>query len=150
MPSSYVSAHYHLIFSTKHREPTLAPAVAPRVYDYLGGITRGLGGVLLAAGGMPDHVHLLVGLGATRALSDILRDLKANSSKWVHETFPELAGFGWQTGYGAFVVSYSLLDAVKGYIARQEEHHRTRTFQEEFVLFLCRHRIDYDDRYLWD
>lgn len=150
MPSSYLSAHYHLIFSTKHREPTLAPSVAPRVYDYLGGICKGLGGVLLAAGGMPDHVHLLVGLGATRALSDVMRDLKASSSKWIHDTFPDLTGFGWQTGYGAFVVSYSLLGAVNGYIARQEEHHRERTFQEEFVLFLRRHGIEYDERYLWE
>ena len=150
MPSSYISAHYHLIFSTKHRKPTLAPAVAPRMYDYLGGIVRGLDGVLLAAGGMPDHVHLLVGLGTTRALSDVMRDLKANSSKWVHDTFPEMGWFGWQTGYGAFVVSYSLLDAVKEYIAGQETHHRTQTFQEEFVLFLHRHRLEFDERYLWD
>jgi putative transposase len=150
MPSSHLSLHYHLIFSTKHREPLLAPAIAPRVYDYLGGILRSLDGVLLAAGGMPDHVHLLVGLGATRSLADVLRDLKAGSSKWVHETFPEMGGFRWQVGYGAFVVSYSLLDAVRAYIARQEEHHRKRSFQEEYVLFLRRHGIEYDERYVWE
>lgn len=150
MPSSHLSLHYHLIFSTKHREPLLASAFASRVYDYMGGIVRGLDGVLLAAGGMSDHVHLLIGLGATRALADVLRELKAGSSKWVHQTFPELGGFRWQTGYGAFVVSYSLLDVVKAYIDQQEEHHRSRTFQEEFVLFLRRHGIEYDERYLWE
>jgi putative transposase len=150
MPSSHLSLHYHLIFSTKHREPLIAPALAVRLYDDIGGIVRGAEGVLLAAGGMPDHVHLLVGLGATRALADVLRDVKAGSSKWIHDTFPESSGFRWQTGYGAFVVSHSLLDVVREYIRNQEEHHRSRTFQEEYILFLRRHRIDYDERYVWE
>ena len=150
MPSSYLSLHYHLIFSTKHREPHITPAIAPRLYDYIGGITRGLGGQLLAAGGMPDHVHLLVRLGATRAVADVLRDLKAGASKWVHDTHPDMAAFGWQIGYGAFAVSVSNLDDVRAYIENQEEHHRARTFRDEFVLFLDRHGIEYDERYLWE
>jgi putative transposase len=150
MPSSYLSLHYHLVFSTKHREPLLSPAVVPRVYDYIGGITRGLGGQLLVAGGIPDHVHLLVRLGATRAGAEVLRDLKAESSKWIHRNLPDLATFRWQIGYGAFAVSVSNLPDVKAYIENQEEHHRTRTYQQEFVALLDRHGIEYDERYLWD
>ncbi|MEO2088356.1 MAG: IS200/IS605 family transposase [Gemmataceae bacterium] len=150
MPSSYLSLHYHLVFSTKHREPSIPPTIAPRLYDYMGGITRGLGGQLLAAGGIPDHVHLLVRLGATRAVADVLRDLKAGSSKWVHDHLPDLAAFGWQIGYGAFAVSVFNLPEVKAYIKNQEEHHRTRTFRQEFVALLDRHGIEYDERYLWD
>ena len=100
MPSSYLSLHYHLVFSTKHREPTIADAVAPRLYDYLGGIIRKSGRQLLVAGGMPDHVHLLVRLGATRAVADVLRDLKAGSSGWVHDTFPVMAGSAGKPGTG--------------------------------------------------
>ena len=150
MPSSFLCLHYHLIFSTKQRKPQVVPEIAPRLYDYIGGIVRAAGGVLLAAGGMPDHVHLLVRLKATRAVADVLRDIKAGSSGWVHETFPERTDFAWQTGYAAFAVSVSGLGAVKEYIARQEEHHGETTFEEEFVAFLQKHGIEYDERYLWD
>ncbi len=150
MPSSYLSLHYHLIFSTKHRVPSLHPTVAPKVYEYLGSTVRGLGGQLLTAGGMPDHVHLLVRLGATKAVADVLRDLKSCTTKWAHETLPEMGAFAWQVGYGAFTVSPSMLNTVRRYIENQEEHHRTRTFQEEFVEFLHRHEVEYDERYLWD
>jgi REP element-mobilizing transposase RayT len=99
---------------------------------------------------MPDHVHLLVSVSKERALSDLLRTLKANSSRWIHETYPDRRGFAWQAGYGAFSVSNSGLDPVRGYIASQAEHHRRHTFQEEFVLFLQRHGIAFDERYLWE
>jgi REP element-mobilizing transposase RayT len=99
---------------------------------------------------MPDHVHLLTSLEKQVALSDALRLIKANSSGWVHDTFPHLRGFAWQAGYGGFTVRYSSIPHVKQYIARQAEHHRTRTFEEEFVDFLRRHRIPYDERYIWD
>jgi putative transposase len=150
MPSAYLSLHYHLVFSTKHRAPTITLEMAPRLYEYLGGIVRKEGGQLLTVGGMPDHVHLLVRLGATRAISDVLRAIKAGSSGWVHDTFTTAAGFGWQTGYGAFTVSRSNLDAVRQYIEHQEEHHRTRTFQEEFLELLVKHEVEFDEQYLWD
>jgi REP element-mobilizing transposase RayT len=150
MPQSFVSLHYHLIFSTKNRLPTLTAALAPRLYEYLDGILRAERGVLLSAGGMPDHIHLLVGLHQDHSVAGVLRLLKANSSKCVHETFPQLQAFAWQAGYGAFTVSYSNLSKVKAYIAGQAEHHRVRTFQEEFVAFLQRHGVTYDERYLWD
>jgi REP element-mobilizing transposase RayT len=150
MPQSFTSLHYHFVFSTKLREPTITPDLRPRLYDYLGGIIRDEGGVLLAAGGVADHVHLLVRLRQETAVADLLRVAKANSSKWVHETFPGSARFGWQAGYGAFTVSYSQVAAVKGYIGRQEEHHRRVTFQDEFRKFLIKHGIEFDEQYLWD
>lgn len=150
MPSSYLCLHYHLIFSTRHRKPQIETEIAPRLYDYMGGIVRGVGGVLLTAGGMPDHVHLLVRLGAVRGIADVPRDIKAGSSGWIHQTFPESSDFAWQTGYAAFAVSRSGLDAVREYIEGQEDHHRETTFQEEFLAFLEKHGIEYDERYLWE
>ena len=99
---------------------------------------------------MPDHVHLLADISKQQAVSDAVRQLKSNSSAWIHENFPTLQSFAWQTGYGAFTVSFSNVEAVTEYIATQAEHHRVRTFQEEFLDFLKRHEIEYDSRYLWD
>jgi REP element-mobilizing transposase RayT len=150
MPQSFTCLHYHLVFSTKHRLPQIAADLAPRLYAYLGGILRSDDGCLVAAGGMPDHVHLLARLSKQASVADALRLLKANSSKWIHETFPDRRDFAWQNGYGAFAVSYSNLTRVQRYIANQAEHHRTLTFQEEFIAFLRRHHLEYDERYLWD
>ena len=150
MPQSFASLHSHFIFSTKDRVPLIASGLAPRLYDYIGGIMRNEKGALLAAGGMADHVHLLVSLSRETSIAEMLRLIKAGSSAWVHETFAPLRQFAWQAGYGAFSVSHSNLDAVKDYIAQQAEHHRVRSFQEEFVEFLRRHDIPYDERYLWN
>jgi REP element-mobilizing transposase RayT len=99
---------------------------------------------------MPDHVHLLVRLYKQLSVADGLRLVKTNSSKWVHETFPEHQAFAWQAGYGAFTVSLSGLPEVKSYLARQAEHHRTRSFKEEFIAFLKKHEIEYDEKYVWE
>jgi REP element-mobilizing transposase RayT len=117
---------------------------------YLGGIIRELDGHAIIVNGPADHVHLLCSLPATTALADVMRVLKTNSSKWIHETFPNLASFAWQTGYAAFSVSESNVQAVEQYIRNQEEHHRTVSFQDEFVAFLKRHGIQYDPRYIWE
>jgi putative transposase len=150
MPQSFACLNCHLVFSTKNREPLLLPHWTPRLYQYIGGTTRAKGSALLAAGGMPDHVHLLLSLSRQTSISDLVRDIKANSSRWIHETIDGVGGFGWQSGYAAFAVSYSDLDDVKRYIANQSEHHRVRTFQEEFLAFLDRHALTYDPRYVWD
>lgn len=150
MPQSFACLNCHIVFSTKNRKTWILPELSARLYEYLGGTIRGIGGSLLAAGGTPDHVHLLVSLGKTNSIADFVRDVKSNSSKWIHETFPKMAHFGWQNGYGAFAVSYSNLGEVKRYIASQEEHHRVRSFQEEFLAFLKRHNMKYDERYVWD
>ena len=150
MPQSLSSLHVHIVFSTKHREPFIAPDLAPRLYGYIGGIARGADSPLVVAGGTADHIHLLVSLGRRTCVADLVRDLKANSSGWVHDNFPEKASFAWQAGYGAFAVSKSNVETVKAYIARQEEHHKKRTFQDEFREFLRVHEIEWDERYLWD
>ena len=129
MPQSYASLHIHVIFSTKTRRPLIVADLQPRLFEYMGGIARERGCRLIAAGGMPDHVHLLLSLSRELSIADAVKTLKANSSKWIHETFPDQRDFAWQTGYGTFAVSYSNLDQVKAYLANQEEHHRRRTFQ---------------------
>jgi REP element-mobilizing transposase RayT len=150
VPQSFACLHHHLIFSTKTRAPLITEDLQVRLYPYVGGILRENGSCLVAAGGMPDHVHSLVDLSRELSVSVALRLIKSNSSKWIHETFPEHKDFAWQTGYGAFAVSYSNLDKVKSYLASQAEHHRKTSFKEEFLGFLKRHKIEYDERYLWE
>jgi putative transposase len=149
VPQTFTQLHYHLVFSTRHREPMLTPQIRERVWDYLGGIIRSEGGISIRVGGTADHVHLLATLHQNQSLAVFMRKLKANSSGWAHETFPE-SRVWWQTGYGAFTVSHSAVDAVRNYIENQEQHHREMSFQDEFRGLLKRHGIQYDERYLWD
>ena len=149
MPRSYTNFIYHIVFSTKDRRPLITAERQERLYEYIGGIVRGLGGILLAINGIPDHVHLLVKLRPDRVVSDVLRDLKSNSSGWMHEVFPDAADFSWQNGYGAFTVSASQIDGVKKYIADQQRHHSQQSFENEFVALLEKHEIDFDRKYLW-
>jgi putative transposase len=145
MSSTYLSLHYHLIFSTDMREPTISDF--PRLRDYLAGVVLGLNGHCRAIGGMPDHVHLLVGLNATHTLADFMRELKKASSTWMHDVIGN-RDFAWQKGYAAFTVSASAVEEVRAYILNQEEHHRARTFREELKAFLDRSSVVYDERYL--
>jgi putative transposase len=149
MPQSYVSSLYHIVFSTKQRSPQIAPDLRRRLYEYMGGILAGENGRLLAAGVTDDHVHLLASSNPRTALADGMRVVKGNSSKSVHDAFPRHNGFGWQDGYAAFSVSFSNVDCVKEYIAGQERHHQRLSSEEEFVAFLKRHQIPYDERYIW-
>jgi putative transposase len=149
MSQSLVHSAQHIVFSTKHREPLIRPEWQDRLYGYIGGILRENKCMLLCAGGMPDHVHLLSMQHQTVTLADMLREIKAHSSRWVHEEIGD-KGFRWQRGYGAFAVSFSAMDAVKQYIRTQEEHHRSMTYKEELVKLLIKHNIDHDDRYMWD
>jgi len=121
-----------------------------RLFPYLGGIIRQQHGTALIINGPTDHVHILASLAAKHSLSDLMRELKTNSSGWVHENFPDKKLFAWQTGYGAFSVSHSNLGEVRKYIANQEEHHRHVSFKEEFVALLKRHEIEFDERFLWE
>jgi len=148
MSDSCTNLLYHLVFSTKDRRPLIADAYQARLYDYIGGTVRKLGGISLALNGTEDHVHLLAKLRPDTALSDVLRDLKANSSGWMHNLFPELKEFSWQRGYGAFTVSQSNVEEVANYIARQKEHHARVSFRDEFIQFLKANGIEYDERYV--
>ena len=146
----YVSAYFHCVFSTKERRPLITPALRDRLWPFLGGIARQNKMKAIEIGGVADHVHILLSLPPTLSISKALQLIKGGSSKWVHETFPEHRLFGWQEKYGAFSVSVSQLDKIACYIKGQEEHHRRRTFQEEFLALLKKHRIEYDERYLGD
>jgi len=147
---SYVSSYYHCVFSTKERRNLISLDLRERLYPFLGGIARQHRMKIMEIGGMPDHVHLLLTLPSTLPIAKALQLLKGSSSKWVHDTFPEHRLFGWQIKYGAFGVSVSLLDKIVQYIQSQPEHHRKTTFQEEFLALLKKHRVEFDERYLWE
>ena len=148
MSSSYTNLIYHIIFSTKDRRPFITETYQARLYDYIGGTIRGLGGISLVLNGTEDHVHLLARLRPDKAVSDMLRDLKANASGWMHDVFPDLRDFSWQRGYGAFTVSQSQIEPVRDYIARQQEHHRKQSLRDEFIGFLKANGVEYHERYI--
>lgn len=148
MAHSHTRLLYHLVFGTKNREPLIAEAWAAELYEYIGGVVRERRGDLIAAGGVADHVHLLVRLAADRAVSDVVRDVKAVSSGWRHERGD--TAFWWQTGYGAFTVSESGVGPVSRYIARQPERHKTQSFRDEYLELLRRHEVEFDERYVWE
>jgi putative transposase len=147
MSSTHLSLHYHIFFGTKDHEPIIQPARRGDLHAYLGGIIRTANGIAESVGGVSDHVHLLIGLGATHRLADVLRELKAISSLWVHNEIG-IRNFAWQEGYGAFTVSASQREAVRRYIKQQAEHHRTRTFREEYLELLRRSGAEFDERYV--
>jgi len=150
MSQSYTNLIYHIVFSTKNRQPLITGEVKSRLYEYIGGTIRKQGGIALAINGMSDHLHVLAKLRADKAVSDVLRDLKANSSGWMHKIFPELKDFSWQNGYGAFTVSASQIEKVKEYIANQEKHHqKIGSFRDEFIKLLRANEIEFDEKYLF-
>ncbi len=149
MANTYTSLHYHLVFSTKNRAACLTPEIEQRVWAYIGGVARKHKMTALQIGGFDDHIHALVMAPPILSPSQMAQYLKGDSSKWIHETFPDLHDFAWQEGYGAFTVSKSSLEAVIDYIQKQREHHQQESFQAEYRVFLQRHGIDYDERYVW-
>jgi putative transposase len=147
MASTYLSLHYHIVFSTRDRRPWIAESWRSRLFQYFSGTVDGLGGVPQGVGGIADHVHLLVGLKATHCLADFMRDLKKSTSTWVHDVMRE-KHFTWQEGYAAFTISAPSREAIQTYISNQAEHHRRKTFREELVEMLERAGIEYDPQYL--
>ena len=147
---SYVSSYWHCVLSTKDRRRQITPDLRERLWPFLGGIARQNQMKAIEVGGMPDHIHILLSLPSTVAIAKALQLIKGGSSKWVHDTFPQHRLFRWQVKYAAFGVSVSLLDKTIHYIKNQEMHHRKMSFQEEFVVLLNKHRIAYDERYLWE
>src|SRR6266404_6474352 len=143
MPHSYVSNLVHYIFSTKERFPFINQDLESRLWPYMGGIARENGMKALSVGGTADHVHVLLSLPATLSVAKAIQLIKGGSSKWIHDQFPPYRKFAWQDGYGACSVSASQVKSVTNYIKGQKEHHRKRTFEEEFLEFLDKYAVEY-------
>ena len=150
MAQSLSKVVLHIIFSTKDRESWLDSDVRPRMHAYLAAVCRDLGAELVRVGGVADHVHIVTTLPRTLSQAQMIERIKKVSSKWIKTLDARYRGFFWQRGYCAFSVSPSQLDAVLQYVDTQQEHHRTRTFQDEYRELLRRHGIDFDERYVWD
>ena len=148
MPGAYCNLLYHFVFSTKERRPLIASATKPRLREYIRGILKKDEGELLELDGVTDHVHLLVRLHPGCAVADVLRMIKANSSKWMNETARRRPRFAWQEGYAAFTVSQSQVPRLLTYLRGQEKHPRRVDFRNELVALLRRNRIAFDERYL--
>lgn len=147
---SFTQLTYHIVFATKYRRPTITKSIQERLYEYIGGTLRAKKSELIEIGGVQDHVHILARLSPLIAVSDLVRDVKANSSKWMNELDEMRGSFEWQKGYSAFTVSYSQIETVSNYIRHQEEHHRTLTFQDEYIAFLKRHGVEFQIDYLFE
>jgi len=151
MPQSLANVLVHIIFSTKNRYPFLADKdIRNKMHAYLGGTSKNLGCSIIAVGGVADHVHILCTLPRDKSISEIIREIKRSSSKWVKAQGNILTKFAWQNGYGIFSVGKSEVERTKKYILNQEEHHRKKGFQNEFREFLKKYKIEYDERYVWD
>lgn len=149
MSHSFVSSLFHCVFSTKERKPTIHEDFRDRLWAYIGGIARKNKMKALAAGGTVDHCHILLSLPSTMDIAKAVQLVKGGSSKWVHDEFPSRRSFWWQEGYGAFSIGVSQIDATIDYIRSQPEHHRRRTFKEEFIAILEKHHIEYDPDEIW-
>jgi putative transposase len=140
----------HIIFSTKGRAPTISSEIKNDLMAYLGGIIREHKAIPIIINGTSDHVHMLVEIPPSLSVSELMRFVKSNSSRWLNQTYPSTSKFAWQDGFGAFSISKSAIEIVINYIKNQEIHHQTRSFQDEFITFLEKYQIDYDARYIWD
>ena len=149
MGSTLTNILIHVIFSTKNRERKIVTKIREELYWYIGGIIKRENGILIEIGGISDHVHILFKLKPVHSLSDMIKKIKSNSSKWINKQQKLNEDFNWQEGYGGFSVSESQVQKVVNYIKEQEKHHRTLTFKEEFVQILELHGVEYDGRYLW-
>lgn len=150
MPQSLSFVVVHVVFSTKERRPLLDANTRPKLHAYLATVARNAGCECYRAGGVADHVHLAIRLSRTLTIADLVENLKTSSSKWLKTQSPEFTEFSWQRGYGCFSVGRTDLDSLCAYIDKQEEHHRTRTMQEEYQMFLEKYGVEYDETYVWD
>lgn len=150
MPNTFTNLNYHIIFSTRKREPLITPALEERVWAYLGGVAKSLGAEPMRIGGVEDHVHVLVRIPAKHSVSKVVQSLKGASSHWMNEEVMNFGHFAWQDGYAAFSVSKSNIAMVSEYIRGQREHHQTRDFKAEYISFLDKHGVEYDERYRFD
>ena len=149
MANTYINILIHTVFSTKNRESWLSSSLRERLYPYMCGIARENGLKVLCIGGTDNHIHILLSLDSTTSIAKAMQFIKGGSSKWIHETFPELRLFSWQEGYGAFSIGISNVDETKKYIENQEKHHSKESFRDEYLKFLRKNNIDFDEKYLW-
>jgi len=147
LPQSLINNNIHLVYSTRERQPTISAAIQPKLFGYLAGIVKNIGGIPIAIGGTPDHVHVLAELPATVNIARAVNALKVNSSSWMKG---HARNFAWQRGYAGFSVSASNVAQVKRYVLAQPEHHKRRDFKAEFIALLKRHGVKYDERYVFD
>ncbi len=150
MPGTYSQILLHIVFSTKQRKPWITSNIAERLYPYMAGIIRSERGTLYDIGGVEDHIHIYMRGRPDESISNLMRTLKASSSKWIHDTFPILGAFNWQEGYSVFSVSKSQEQAVKTYITGQAKHHEKEDFKSELLRLLRLHELDFDERYVFD
>ncbi|MGB0063323.1 MAG: IS200/IS605 family transposase [Terracidiphilus sp.] len=148
MPHTYCSSLFHCVFSTKERRKAIAPEIQERLWAYIGGVANEHGLKALSTGGTEDHIHILLSLPSSFPIAKAMREIKSASSFWMRHTIAQ-PDFAWQEGYGAFSIGCSQIATTSAYIRSQEEHHRQRNFQAEFLAFLKKHRIEYDPRYVW-
>ena len=149
MSHSYIVCYIHFVFSTKNRIKVISPDMKERIWAYMGGIARENKMKALAIGGTSDHIHILLSMTQNISIAKVIQLIKGGSSKWINETFGSIDKFAWQEGYGAFSIGFSGIDDTIAYINTQEEHHRVRTFEEEFISFLKKNNVEYDERYVW-
>ena len=150
MGQSLVKNYMHIVFSTKHREPFIHSPVEKELHNYLGGMCKIYDCQPFIVGGYTDHIHILCMLSKKIALMKLVEEVKSHSSKWVKTMGNEYSNFYWQDGYGGFSVSPFQVDKVIDYIANQKEHHREKTFQDEYRSILKKYKVEYDERYVWD
>jgi putative transposase len=150
MPQSLAAIYVHLIYSTKNRQPLILPAIEEELRKYHAGILRNLESPMICSEGTADHIHILFRLGRKASIAQVVEELKKSSSHWIKSKGPPYKDFYWQSGYGAFSVGQSGVADLKRYIANQKEHHRKKTFQEEYREFLAKYEIEHDERYVWD
>jgi len=149
MANTYINILIHTVFSTKNRESWISSSLRERLYPYMCGIARENDLKVLCIGGTDNHIHILLSLDSTTSIAQAMQLIKGGSSKWIHETFPELRLFSWQEGYGAFSIGISNVDETKKYIENQEKHHSKESFCDEYLKFLRKNNIDFDEKYLW-
>jgi putative transposase len=150
MPQSLANVLVHIIFSTKNRTPFIKSDIEIELFPYLSSIFKACHSPAHQIGGTEDHIHVVCSLSRTITIADLLEEVKKSSSKWIKTKGPEFSRFAWQNGYGAFSIGQSQLSVVKSYIVRQKEHHRKKTFQDEFREFMKKYQIQFDERYVWD
>ncbi|KAF2327376.1 IS200/IS605 family transposase [Flavobacterium daemonense] len=149
MPNTYTQIHIHFVFAVKYRNAIIHNTWKDELYKYISGVIKNNNHKLLAINGVSDHIHILIGIRPVQSISELMKSIKQNSSKWINENKFVNAHFEWQEGYGAFSYSKSHLSAVINYIHNQELHHKNKTFREEYIDFLNKFEIDFDEKFIF-